>query len=140
MPNPWNGYVAVTDDVRHTYEQVFYGRQLTDDWKPINAPGAAPGTPGSDAPGIEAPPIGPGSAPTGGVWGETLPPETGQGGLYGTAQIEAPTIDGSATPIAGQVSAPSQAPAGGLYGPAQVEAPTIEPASAPSAGNDLTPG
>jgi hypothetical protein len=28
MPDFWRGYVSANDDVRHTYEQVFYGHLL----------------------------------------------------------------------------------------------------------------
>lgn len=29
MPDPWKGYAAVNDDLRQTFERVFYGRQVT---------------------------------------------------------------------------------------------------------------
>lgn len=127
MSGFWKGYVAVNDDVRHTYEQVFYGRQLTDSNadnlpKPTEAgPGMTPAAP--DAPAATEPSHAHAEFYSG-IWGETLPPEPG--GIHGAPQLDhGQTIDGTATPGAPQIEAPA------------IEAPKIEP---PRQGDDMTPG
>ena len=42
MSGFWGGYASVNDDVRHTYERVFYGRELTASLTPADVPGMVP--------------------------------------------------------------------------------------------------
>ena len=129
MSGFWNGYVALNDDIRITYEQVFYGQQLTNSYGPMQADpgnfwnGTGPSTTTDGAPSIEAPDISPADAveivpDVSNVYANTFP----------AGAIEAPTID--ATPV--------QAP--DIEAPA-IEAPPIEPPTPPApAGPDMTPG
>ena len=42
MSGFWRGYATVNDDIRHTYEQVFYGRQTTGNLNQDDMPGLKP--------------------------------------------------------------------------------------------------
>ncbi|MFC7694113.1 hypothetical protein ACFQY5_35900 [Paeniroseomonas aquatica] len=49
MSGFWKGYANVNDDVRHTYEQVFFGRQTTGNLTEAEVPGMKPEQPAPDA-------------------------------------------------------------------------------------------
>lgn len=49
MSGFWKGYANVTDDVRHTYEQVFFGQQTTGNLTANDVPGIKPDTPAAPA-------------------------------------------------------------------------------------------
>lgn len=117
MPKPtadgfWTGYAKVNDDIRHTYEQVFYGRKLTDDLTAQEVPGMAKPAPEPVTP-----------APEG--QGPSAPPHQ-HADLYARIWGPAPTQPGTPEP------APEMSPTP----EGQVEAPKIEP---PRQGSDLTP-
>lgn len=121
-----NGFLTATDDLRHTWEQVAWGRQVTGNNVEPGASALGPWTPPDPAaPGaVEASDTSHNHTEVySGIWGETLPPEPG--GIHDTPQLEGPVIDGYATPGAPQVEAPT------------IEAPAIQP---PDQGDDLTPG
>lgn len=116
MPKPtaqgfWTGYAKVNDDIRHTYEQVFYGRQTTADLNEQEVPGMAkPGTPALEGQGPDT------------------PPPHAHADLYTRIWGPAPTQPGTLEPTAEQSQTPENAP--------QVEDPKIQP---PREGGDLTP-
>lgn len=121
MPKPtaqgfWNGYAKANDDIRHTYEHVFYGRQLTGDLTAQEVPGMAKPAPD---------PITPTPTPEG--QGTAAPPHA-HADLY--TRIWGPTSaqPGTPEPSEGQTPTPDNAP--------RIEAPKIEP---PRQGGDLTP-
>lgn len=126
-----NGFLTATDDVRHTYEQVFYGRQLTgNNVEPESSP-LGPWTPPN-----------PSEEPTAGLNGEVLGPEPSAAPPGTPTVLEGQIIEGSGTvhdhaEFYGSVW--GHGPGGGapqIEGP-NVEAPAIEP---PDQGDDLTPG
>lgn len=135
MADFWKGYVSVNDDVRHTYEQVFYGRQLTGD--------NAPGMPGPDAASTPA------AAPDA-FNGMTSPsgmnPDVAE--VYGTVWGNAPTNQGSALETYHQAMLAQQGSGSPQAGYPQLEPPTIEGTTggsaptieSPNQGNDMTPG
>jgi hypothetical protein len=137
MPKPteqgfWTGYAKVNDDLRHTYEQVFYGRQLTGDLNEHEVPGMAkaapePTTPAPDAQGPYAPPHAHADLYTR-IWGPAPSADAGAG--RGLAPTQGPGIHGDVLP-----PEPTASHASGGNAP-QIEAPTIEP---PRQGGDLTP-
>lgn len=119
MPKPteqgfWTGFAKVNDDIRHTYEQVFYGRQTTGDLTE------------QDVPGMAKPPAqAMASTPEG--QGPSAPPHA-HADLYTRIWGPAPTQPGTPELAAELNPSPEGAP--------QVEAPKIEP---PRQGSDLTP-
>ncbi|MDN3568722.1 hypothetical protein ACFQY5_35770 [Paeniroseomonas aquatica] len=122
MSGFWKGYANVNDDVRHTYEQVFFGRQTTGNLTEAEVPGMKPEQPAPDAfagegSSTNAPPQHDHAAFYGSVWGNGDAPPIGPG--------EPPNGPDLTPGGAVQVQAPT------------IEAPKIEP---PSQGNDMTPG
>jgi hypothetical protein len=128
MSRFWQGYASVNDDIRHTYEQVFYGRQTTGNLTANDIPGMA----------VQASPVaadGPNSAGPG---------DTGShdhSAFYGTIWGgDAPTADPSSP------TSPGLGPTPGGAGTATIEAPKIEAPkieapeiAPPNQGNDMTP-
>lgn len=167
MSGFWQGYANVNDDVRNTYERVFYGRELTD---PINR---------NDMPGLGAQPAEVGASPTDAAATSSTPggaatPGTTAADLYGPdathAEREAAAaawqkaenapgiraeIDAANGTPYGWANAPGIQPtnadlyasiygsgAGGANadtGPA-IEAPPIEPPTQTAPASDMTPG
>lgn len=122
MPKPtaqgfWTGYAKVNDDIRHTYEQVFYGRKTTDELNELEVPGMAKPTVQPATP-----------APKGQEPGAPPPPPHAHADLYTRIWGPSPTQPGTPEPTAQQSHAPENAP--------QVEDPKIQP---PRQGGDLTP-
>lgn len=157
-PNVSRSYAAINDDVRHTYERVFYGRQLTDNLTTNDVPGmlddpSRKAAPGSDsqagtvwghAPGEASPAAAPGS-----VWGEPTHDERiATADAYDHA-ANAPGIRAEINDVAGHHPYPyADAPdrpntSADLYGPTPegpANSPPAPEPSAPTAGNDMTPG
>lgn len=161
MSGFWRGYANVNDDVRHTYEQVFYGRQTTGNLTENEVPGmkeptaapmqaandqtAAPDAFGGATAGAEPTP--PGMNPDvaevyGNVWGNA---PTNQGSALETYHQAMLAQQGGGSPQAGasypQLEPPTiEGTTGG--GAPQIEAPPIEPPSqaAPNQGDDMSPG
>lgn len=152
MSGFWKGYANVNDDVRHTYEQVFFGRQTTGNLTENDIPGMRPEQ-GQAAPMQAAPDAGTGTTGPGvaqeGPQAETAAHSHAEfyGSVWGTAP---PGGAPEATDALGRYHAPVlDQQAGGIHGPAALEPPTIEgtatPIEAPrieppSQGNDMTPG
>ena len=127
MSGFWGGYAKINDDVRHTYERIFYGRELTNDLTAAEVPGM--GNPNAanvsvdnsttNNTTINANGLNPDqTAFYGSVWGNGDAPPVGPGPTPGGP---GPTLDGNAA----QVEA------------LPIEAPKIEP---PSRGYDMAPG
>lgn len=150
MPDVWKGYVSANDDVRHTYERVFYGRQLTDnnaDYMPTagqgpSAGGSVWGDGPTDTPGVTGSPS-PVTSPTD---GPTPSPTTSDlyGSVYGPSNSTEATVwgSGAASDVQPIQGGPAASP-GSSY--PQLEPPTIDvtptpQVGGPSATNDMTPG
>lgn len=167
MSGFWRGYANVNDDVRHTYEQVFYGRQTTGNLTESEVPGmkepggsymeralpADPAAPQGTVPAATPDAFGgltttPGMRPEvaevyGNIWGNA---STNQGSALETYHQAMLTQQGGGSPQAGypQLEPPTiEGTTGGPPGGApQIEAPKIEPPAqaAPNQGDDMTPG
>lgn len=122
MSGFWRGYANVNDDLRHTWEQVAYGRKTTGDLTANEVPGMV--TPTAQ----EAAQPSPDAAATP-VDGQAKPPHE-HADLYERIWGPAPTSPeptGGATP--GTQPTQDTTP--------KIEGPAIEP---PRQGGDLTPG
>lgn len=146
MPDMWKGYVSANDEVRHTYEQVFYGRQLTDNNannmpQPSTGPSVGGDIHGNDPNtpyGVSAEPTAPSGA------GPTAQASTSDlyGSVYGPSGGTEATVWGHA---AGDVQPYQGASASPSSGYPQLEPPTIDvtptsQVSGPTATSGMTPG
>lgn len=160
MSGFWRGYANVNDDVRHTYEQVFYGRQTTGNLTEADVPGmkeptaepapdafggaTTPVAPGEAGPNAYPGPTGPGMKPDvaevyGSIWGDA---STNNGSALETYHQAMLTQQGGGSPQAGYPQLEPPTIEGTTGGAPQIEAPKIEPPSqaAPGQGDDMTPG
>ena len=143
MPNPWQSYASISDDVRHTYERVFFGRQTTGDLTVSDMPGIGPqAEPGetSAAPEVE-PAAAAADSPAAALYGPAETAEARQ--ATATAYEHAANAPG----IRAEMDAVNGTPYGWANAPDRTPAPQIEaaPIEAPEIGptapvNDMTPG